>query len=75
MEPVRFETNESFEIDDPGMYGIEPQVLAKKLGFPLGHPVIRGALVRDHAEGRTFFVTDTDLLRYRKKPQIPDLQP
>jgi hypothetical protein len=53
VESVTAETSESFEIDDPDMYGIE-QVLAKKLGFPLGHAVIRGALVRDHAAGRTF---------------------
>jgi hypothetical protein len=72
VESVTAETSESFEIDDPDMYGIE-QVLAKKLGFPLGHAVIRGALVRDHAAGRTYFVTDADLVRYRKPPEVPDV--
>jgi hypothetical protein len=72
MEPVSFVSNESYELDDPGMYGLE-QILVMKHTFPVGHSVIRGALVRDHAGGQTFFVTEADLARYRVTPQPPDL--
>ena len=52
------------------MYGIET-VLSKKHVFPLGRGVIPGALVRDTTNGRTYFVTDSDLARYRQEPQDP----
>jgi rhodanese-related sulfurtransferase len=69
MDPVSFESAESFSLDDPGMYGIET-VLAKKLGFPVGRDVVRGALVRDRAGGHTYFVTDEDLARYRQETTL-----
>ena len=52
------------------MYGIET-VLSKEHVFPLGRGVIPGALVRDTTNGRTYFVTDSDLARYRQEPQDP----
>ena len=67
MDPVSFTSNESFSMDDPGMYGIE-SVQVKKHGFPVGRDVIRGALVR--AEGQTYFVTDADLARYTTETTV-----
>ena len=72
MDPISIRVDETFVIDDPGMYGIE-RIMAMKLAFPLNQPIIYGALVRDHAGGDTYFVTDEDLARYRKPAESPDL--
>lgn len=68
MEDVGFESNEKFAITDAGMYGIE-SIFVKKLAFPLGRDVIRGALVRDRGSDRSYFVTDDDLARYLRPVQ------
>jgi hypothetical protein len=70
VDEVTVETREVYVLNDPGTYGNET-VLSKKHVFPLGRGLIPGALMRDTANGRTYFVTDEDLARYRQEPKNP----